>query len=78
MQMPLNENQDVENNENQDQLQSEPEIIHNWKFKNFKFPSPLPDGNETNVMIMNITKKKNEPKKVTPEEVFRIFGYQSK
>lgn len=44
--------------------------------KIFKFPSPIPDENDNNVMVMNISKRKNQPKKIEPEEVLRIFGIQ--
>jgi len=47
---------------------------HAWKFQNFKFPSTLPDSSEQNVMFFNISKKKQEPKKVSAEDIYRIFG----
>ncbi|CAI2367310.1 unnamed protein product [Moneuplotes crassus] len=47
-----------------------------WKYKDFKFPSPLPDGCN-NVISFSVNKKK-KTKELTLDDVYQIFGIRPK
>jgi hypothetical protein len=49
-------------------------VSHEWKFKNFKFPSPLPSEAYQNVIFMSIKNKQEVPEETKIEEIYKIFG----
>ena len=48
--------------------------IQEWKYKDYKFPSALPDPSNNSITIYSINKKKDETPKLSVDEVFNIFG----
>ena len=51
--------------------------ILDWKYKDYKFPSPLPSKNNNSIAVFSTNKKRIEESDISIDEVLKIFGKKS-